>query len=196
MEPDEPGAGLSARVKNDELPAQEINDRPNETVHITNWLPHSLYECTKYVPEARWVVDLNEAVRCAIHDNFDDIREPVTVTDGGQPECPSSTKISNLTGFQRDLLAILVARVNAGAETSGQRIKEDLEARGYPDINHGRLYPNLDDLADRGLIEKQRAAYDERTNAYRPSESGRELIEQYAAALASDVGLDTKETND
>jgi DNA-binding PadR family transcriptional regulator len=122
--------------------------------------------------------------------------KPVFLPDGGYVERPPESLVYTLTGFQRDLLAVLVARTDAGDETPGQRIKEDLEARGYAEINHGRLYPNLDGLADRDLVEKEPFAYDRRTNAYRPSQRGRELIEHYATTLASDVGLETEGPGD
>jgi PadR family transcriptional regulator PadR len=114
-----------------------------------------------------------------------DSEEP-SDSDNAVPAAP------DLTGFQRDLLAVLVARTDADAETPGQRIKDDLESRGYAGINHGRLYPNLDDLTESGLVEKETGAYDERTNAYRPTERGRELIEAHAVRLADDVGLETE----
>jgi PadR family transcriptional regulator PadR len=194
---DEPNAGVtSARTENEAPPAQETDDRPDDTVRITARMPRSLRDDVEYVVDAGRFTDMSEAVRYAIRDTFGDAREPVVVTDGGQVEQPSGSTICDLTGFQRDLLAILVSRTDADAETPGQRIKDDLEVRGYRDINHGRLYPNLDELAERGLIEKERAAYDNRTNSYRPSERGRELIEHYATTLASDVGLETEEIDD
>ncbi|WP_336036929.1 helix-turn-helix transcriptional regulator [Halobacterium yunchengense] len=68
--------------------------------------------------------------------------------------------MDDLTGFQRDLLV-----VTAGlAEPNGLDIKEELEQYYEGDINHGRLYPNLDELVDKGLLEKGRQ--DERTNEY------------------------------
>ncbi|MFC4357822.1 PadR family transcriptional regulator [Halobium salinum] len=71
-----------------------------------------------------------------------------------------------LTGFQRDLLYVI-----AGADQpSGQDIKEELE-KYYPnEINHGRLYPNLDTLVNRSLVEK--GEIDRRTNFYDITESG------------------------
>jgi DNA-binding PadR family transcriptional regulator len=197
MGTNEPNAGVtSARNRKEAPPAQETDDRPDDTVRITARMPRSLRDDVEYVVDAGRFTDMSEAVRYAIRDTFGDAREPVVVTDGGQPERQTGVDICDLTGFQRDLLAVLVARTDAGAETPGQRIKEDLQARGYLDINHGRLYPNLDDLAERGLVEKERAAYDNRTNSYRPSERGRELIENYARTLASDVGLETEEGGD
>ena len=76
----------------------------------------------------------------------------------------------DLTGFQRDLLYVL-----AGLETpKGLAIKDELEKYYESEINHGRLYPNLDELVDKGLVEK--GQIDKRTNAYSLTRRGeREL---------------------
>lgn len=74
-----------------------------------------------------------------------------------------------LTGFQRDLLTVI-----AGLEKpSGQTVKEEIE-REIDEVNHGRLYPNLDALVESGLVEK--GQLDRRTNYYALSESGREAL--------------------
>jgi DNA-binding PadR family transcriptional regulator len=66
----------------------------------------------------------------------------------------------DLTGFQRDLLYVI-----AGLdEPHGLAIKEELENYYEGDVNHGRLYPNLDELVEKGLIEKGQR--DRRTNYY------------------------------
>ncbi|NIB99133.1 helix-turn-helix transcriptional regulator [Halobacterium sp. R2-5] len=78
--------------------------------------------------------------------------------------------MDDLTGFQRDLLA-----VTAGLdEPNGLDIKAELEQYYEADINHGRLYPNLDTLVEKGLVEKRQR--DERTNEYALTQRGdREL---------------------
>lgn len=75
-----------------------------------------------------------------------------------------------LSGFQRDALFV----INGMAEPSGQDIKEVLEEYYESDINHGRLYPNLDTLVNKGFVEK--GEIDRRTNFYRISERGVEAI--------------------
>lgn len=68
--------------------------------------------------------------------------------------------MDDLTGFQRDLLYAI-----AGLESpSGLRIKDDLDEYYGSEVHHGRLYPNLDELVEEGLVEKERV--DDRTNAY------------------------------
>jgi PadR family transcriptional regulator PadR len=76
----------------------------------------------------------------------------------------------DLTGFQRDLLVVI-----AGLEgPHGLAIKEELEAYYESDVNHGRLYPNLDELVEKGLVEK--GEKDRRTNIYHLTKRGeREL---------------------
>ncbi len=76
----------------------------------------------------------------------------------------------DLTGFQRDLLYVI-----AGLdEPHGLAIKEELEHYYEGDVNHGRLYPNLDTLVEKGLIEK--GELDRRTNFYTLTKRGqREL---------------------
>jgi len=66
----------------------------------------------------------------------------------------------DLTGFQRDLLYIIAGL----EEPHGLAIKSELEGYYENDINHGRLYPNLDTLVDKGLVEK--GEKDRRTNVY------------------------------
>lgn len=76
----------------------------------------------------------------------------------------------NLTGFQRDLLYII-----AGSdEPHGLAVKESADEYYDEEINHGRLYPNLDTLVDEGLVVKQ--SRDRRTNEYSLTPQGRELI--------------------
>ncbi|USZ73510.1 helix-turn-helix transcriptional regulator [Natronosalvus halobius] len=77
----------------------------------------------------------------------------------------------DLTGFQRDLLYVA-----AGLdEPHGLAIKDELENYYEKEIHHGRLYPNLDTLVDKGLIEKGEA--DRRTNVYSVTRRGRREIE-------------------
>ncbi len=77
----------------------------------------------------------------------------------------------DLTGFQRDQLYVI-----AGLdEPHGLAIKEELEDYYEKQIHHGRLYPNLDTLVDKGLVEK--GEKDRRTNVYRITRRGEREIE-------------------
>lgn len=66
----------------------------------------------------------------------------------------------DLTGFQRDLLYVVAGK----EEPHGLAIKEELEKYYETEIHHGRLYPNLDTLVEKGLVEKGQR--DRRTNTY------------------------------
>ena len=82
-----------------------------------------------------------------------------------------SSIMHDLTGFQRDLLYVI-----AGADQpSGQEVKTEIEQYYSSDINHGRLYPNLDTLVNKELVEK--GQLDRRTNYYAISDAGRRQIE-------------------
>ncbi len=77
----------------------------------------------------------------------------------------------DLTGFQRDLLYVLAGL----EEAKGLAVKTELDEYYGASINHGRLYPNLDALVEKGLVEKGRK--DDRTNAYSLTRRGRREIE-------------------
>jgi DNA-binding PadR family transcriptional regulator len=80
---------------------------------------------------------------------------------------------SQLTVFRLDLLATLR---ETGA-THGLGVKRHLEKRRDEDVNHGRLYPNLDELVTMGLVAKETEKPDHRTNRYRLTDDGeRELM--------------------
>lgn len=79
--------------------------------------------------------------------------------------------MNDLTGFQRDMLYI----ISGMGDPKGLSIKRELQKDYDTEINHGRLYPNLDDLVDRGYVEK--GTKDRRTNEYSLTAQGRQLIE-------------------
>ncbi|QCW05315.1 helix-turn-helix transcriptional regulator [Natrinema pallidum] len=93
----------------------------------------------------------------------------------------------DLTGFQRDLLYVIAGQ----DEPHGLAIKEKLEDYYEKEIHHGRLYPNLDTLVDKALVEK--GTLDRRTNSYtltrrgqRELEARREWEAQYVGGLLSE----------
>jgi PadR family transcriptional regulator PadR len=79
--------------------------------------------------------------------------------------------MDELTAFQRDLLRI-VAGMN---EPKGLEVKGQLENYYDEEINHGRLYPNLDVLVDEGFVKK--GQHDRRSNAYDVTKQGVRAIE-------------------
>jgi PadR family transcriptional regulator, regulatory protein PadR len=78
--------------------------------------------------------------------------------------------MEDLTAFQRDLLYVITGL----KDPHGLAIKDELEEYYEKEIHHGRLYPNLDTLADKNLVSKGK--HDRRTNVYTLTERGqREL---------------------
>lgn len=77
----------------------------------------------------------------------------------------------DLTGFQRDCLFVIAGL----GEPKGLAIKSELDEYYGDDINHGRLYPNLDVLVDKGLVEKGKI--DDRTNYYALTRRGERELE-------------------
>jgi len=54
--------------------------------------------------------------------------------------------------------------------------KTELDGYYETEIRHGRLYPNLDTLVGRGLLEK--GEIDRRTNFYALTDEGRDVLER------------------
>jgi len=74
-----------------------------------------------------------------------------------------------LTAFQQNILTIL-----AEEPRYGLAIKRELESYYDSEVNHGRLYPNLDDLVEMDLVEK--SELDKRTNQYSLTDAGYEAV--------------------
>ena len=80
----------------------------------------------------------------------------------------------DLTAFQQTILVVL-----AESPRYGLAIKRELESFYGEEVNHGRLYPNLDDLVREGLIEK--SELDKRTNEYALTDQGLAAVEDLLA---------------
>ena len=96
--------------------------------------------------------------------------------------------MADLTAFQRDILYVIAGLVDE-TPPYGLAIKAELDKHYSGEINHGRLYPNLNDLVETGLVEK--GSVDDRTNSYGLTERGhqeikarREWEDQYVAVEA------------
>lgn len=76
----------------------------------------------------------------------------------------------DLTAFQKNILAVLAEKPRYGLA-----IKRELEVYYENEVNHGRLYPNLDELVEEGLLEK--SALDKRTNEYALTDAGLDAVE-------------------
>lgn len=96
-------------------------------------------------------------------------------TDLLEPALPLDS--SDLSQFQLRILSILVEEARYGLA-----IKRELEDAYNEEINHGRLYPNLDQLADIGYVEVREL--DKRTNEYRATEHGRDALAEEIGYLA------------
>jgi len=79
--------------------------------------------------------------------------------------------MDDLTAFQRDILYVA-----AGLDSPhGLAYKEELDDYYASEVLHGRLYPNLDTLVEKGLLEK--GMKDRRTNSYALTDRGRREID-------------------
>ena len=99
-------------------------------------------------------------------------------TDSTTPTDPETHRIrhTDLTMFQIDTLAVCARLEAALGEVKGLRIKDGLEDVIGQSVNHGRLYPNLDELATKGLIEKGKI--DDRSNSYRVTQEGFRVLDE------------------
>lgn len=88
----------------------------------------------------------------------------------------SETQIATDDGIGRGLLAFQqnILIVLSEEAMYGLAIKRQLEDYYESEINHGRLYPNLDDLVEQGLVEK--SELDKRTNQYALTDDGYEAV--------------------
>ncbi|WP_224830449.1 PadR family transcriptional regulator [Saliphagus infecundisoli] len=80
--------------------------------------------------------------------------------------------MDDLTAFERDLLYVIASF----DKPSGQTVKSEVQEYYGGDVNAGRLYPNLDTLAEGGLVEK--GQLDRRTNYYALTESGEDALRE------------------
>ncbi|MCY4731143.1 PadR family transcriptional regulator [Natronomonas gomsonensis] len=91
------------------------------------------------------------------------------------------TRMPELSDFKRDLLMTLAR----SEPTHGSGLVDDLSCLRAENVTKGRLYKNLDELHDHGLIEKRvRTENDNRRNEYALTTAGRESIRQHAQRVA------------
>lgn len=88
----------------------------------------------------------------------------------------------SLRDIKRDILVVLA---RDGAQ-HGLAIKRRLDERMNTDINPSRLYPNLDELAEQGYIEKGHIT--QRANRYELTRHGKRALSDYHSWLTD--GLD------
>ena len=98
---------------------------------------------------------------------------------GAGAEADGGVRWFDLNASKRDLLV----EIYQMDQPSGQDIRDRMEAEHGEDVKHGRLYPNLDDLVDYGLLDK--GEQNLRTNYYQITNDGRRLVEDTARYFAS-----------
>jgi DNA-binding PadR family transcriptional regulator len=103
----------------------------------------------------------------------------MTGTTATPTDEPTEDELTDLSGFQRDLLLCL----GQTGPQKGVAILAWLSNHGYDSPNHGRLYPNLDQLREDGYVSKSER--DKRTNEYALTSRGR------GAVLAQQGAWDT-----
>lgn len=84
---------------------------------------------------------------------------------------PNNLAMHQLTSFQRDLLYCAASLDDPYGLEIGREIEQYLSL----ELNNGRLYQNLNTLAEKGLINKKQK--DERTYLYTVTSEAEEIIE-------------------
>ena len=110
-------------------------------------------------------------------------------TDSTTPTTEPNSTIhhTDLTTFKLDLIAVCARLETSRGHVHGLAIKDGVEEIRSEEINHGRVYPNLDDLDSLGLIEKHEQEVDARTNAYTVTPRGFQLLAERRDHLARAV---------
>lgn len=78
------------------------------------------------------------------------------------------------TGFQRDLLLAIISHEQYNHDPYGLALQEWLQTRYPQNVTNSRVYTNLGDLADRGLIHAEPLS--EHKNAYRLTDTGTDCL--------------------
>lgn len=82
--------------------------------------------------------------------------------------------LADLTAYERDLLVI----VNREGPANGIELKPALDAARGEAVSQAHFYTKLNDLVDRGLIEKRAVSGSE--NRYGLTKRGQEVLHRYA----------------
>ena len=98
---------------------------------------------------------------------------------GAGAEADGGVRWFDLNSSKRDLLV----EIYQMDQPSGQDIRGRIEAEHGEDVTHTRLYSNLNDLVDYGLIDK--GEQNRRTNYYEVTNDGRRLVEDTARYFES-----------
>jgi DNA-binding MarR family transcriptional regulator len=125
----------------------------------------------------------DEAPR-AVADGGDDVdRGEGVETDGGH------ARLADCSAIQRDLLVAFGRLDETGAlPANGQEVLVAVEAVRNGPVTHGALYPNLDQLDEVGLIDKQTDAISNRAHGYSITGAGRAALDERLEQLADATG--------
>jgi DNA-binding PadR family transcriptional regulator len=108
-------------------------------------------------------------------------------TDGGVAEGDSSTHPTTCTRFQLDQLAAIAHLEATDTVCSGAAIKAQLQTYLGEEILPARIYQNLDDLLEAGLLECTQ--HDGRTHEYALTTAGRACLHERIQWLADQAAL-------
>lgn len=97
----------------------------------------------------------------------------MAATQSETDEPRPNAALANLTAFQRDLLHV-AADIGPA---KGLEIRDQLEVDRDERVNHGRLYPNLDQMVSASLLSIEHP--DRRSNLYEVTDRGRREIEAH-----------------
>lgn len=87
--------------------------------------------------------------------------------------------LEDTTQFQIEVMLAIQNLSVRGEQCYGLAIKGELEEYyGVEEIHHGRLYPNLDTLKERGFIRK--TEIDKRSNSYQLTPTGKGFLKKFA----------------
>ncbi|MCO8254516.1 PadR family transcriptional regulator [Haladaptatus sp. AB618] len=112
--------------------------------------------------------------------NIENDDESEVATDGG-------VTFTDLHAFKRDLL-YAIRDLERDEPPKGLTVKRVLEDDYETEINHSRLYQNLDHLVESGLLDKGRK--NGRTNEYRTTDATRCMLEAWTKRRVQECGLD------
>jgi len=104
-------------------------------------------------------------------------------------EADGGVRWFDLNSSKRDLLV----EIYQMDQPSGQDIRGRMKAEHNEDVDHGRLYPNLNDLVDLGLLDK--GEQNLRSNYYQITNDGQRLVEDTIRYFES-IGVTSRVAGD
>lgn len=82
---------------------------------------------------------------------------PKNVLTADEQTSPDSDPLPELSAFQRDALVAIARLSSAGDEPPlGLDVKKFLEAQYGREVHHGQVYPNINTLVEKGIVERER----------------------------------------